>query len=83
MNCPAGPCLISVHAEANAIAFAARHGVATEGAEMHILFSPCVNCSMLIINSGITRVRWLQEYRISDGINLMRNAGIDAETLFW
>lgn len=72
------PCKISTHAEANAIAFAARHGVATSGADLHITFSPCTNCAMLIINSGIIRVRWNESYRISDGIELMQNAGIDA-----
>lgn len=83
-HCPAGePCLISVHAEANALAFAAKYGVATNDAELHINFSPCKNCSMLIINSGIVRVRWAKEYRISEGIDLMRNAGIDAKLLVW
>jgi dCMP deaminase len=72
------PCKISVHAEVNALAFAARHGVATDQAEMHITFSPCVNCAMLIINAGVIRVVWDQSYRISDGIELMKNAGIDA-----
>jgi dCMP deaminase len=76
------PCKIAMHAEANAIAFAARHGVGVEGAHMHITFSPCLPCSMLIINAGIVRVRWEQSYRISDGIELMKNAGIDAEMMF-
>ena len=75
------PCLISVHAEVNALAFAARHGVATDQAELHITFSPCLNCSMLIINAGIIRVCWDQSYRVSDGVDLMKNAGIDARMM--
>ena len=51
------PCSISVHAEVNALAFAARHVVSTDQAELHITYSPCINCAMLIINSGIIRVR--------------------------
>lgn len=83
-GCPAGePCLISVHAEVNALAFAARHGVATDQAELHITYSPCLNCSMLIINAGIIRVRWAQSYRTSDGVDLMKNAGIDAQLHIW
>lgn len=76
-------CLVSVHAEANALAFAARHGVPTDQAELHITYSPCVNCAMLIINSGIVRVRWDRSYRISEGIELMKNAGIDSGILVW
>ena len=57
-SCPAvQPCTISVHAEANAIAFAARAGVATEGTDMYVTMSPCVQCARLIINAGIARVR--------------------------
>ena len=73
------PCLISVHAEVNALSFAARHGVATENAELHTTHAPCLNCAMLIINSGIIRVRWAIDYRLADGVNLLRNVGIDAE----
>lgn len=70
------PCTISVHAECNAIAFAARHGVAVEGAEMHTTLSPCVACAQLLINAGIIRVISMQEYRIPDGLVLLKNAGI-------
>ena len=45
------PCEVTVHAEANAIAFAARHGVRTEGAELHTTHSPCLTCAKLIINA--------------------------------
>lgn len=69
-------CLISVHAEANAIAFAARHGVAVEGAEMHTTLSPCVACAQLLINAGLIRVISMQDYRIRDGLVLLENAGI-------
>lgn len=77
------PCLISVHAEVNALAFAARHGVATEGAELHTTHAPCLSCAMLIVNSGIIRVRWEKDYRLSEGVNLLRNVGIDAEPVLW
>lgn len=70
-----GHCIRTVHAEANAIAFAAKAGIPTDGAEMYITHSPCTNCAKLIINSGIRRVTY-QEYR-GDGIELLDQAGIE------
>lgn len=75
------PCLVSVHAEVNAIAFAARHGVAIDQSELHMTVSPCWSCSQNIINAGIIRVVYETEYRITDGLDLLRNAGIAVETL--
>lgn len=60
-------CGRSVHAEANAIAFAARAGISTEGAEMYCLSSPCYKCAQLIVSSGIVRVRYLTPYRAEAG----------------
>ena len=70
-----GHCVRTVHAEANAIAFAAKAGIPTDGAEMYITHSPCKNCAKLIINSGIRRVTY-REYR-GDGIELLDYAGVE------
>lgn len=51
-NCPA------VHAEANAILFAARRGVSTKGSVMFCTFSPCKTCRLLMKNAGVDRVVW-------------------------
>lgn len=75
------PCTVSVHAEANAIAFAARHGAKTEGAEMFTTLTPCVPCAQLIINSGIVRVVAKEAYRKLDGWELLDTAGIDTMIL--
>src|SRR5687767_3879721 len=56
------PCIDSVHAEANAIAFAARHGAKLDGAEMFTTYSPCLACAKLIINAGIVRVVMCEMY---------------------
>ncbi len=53
---PLAPCSTAVHAEANAIVFAARHGVGVEGAEMWCTHQPCLACANLIINAGSLRV---------------------------
>jgi dCMP deaminase len=70
------PCKNAVHAEANAIAFAARHGAPTEGAEMFTTHQPCLKCAQLIVNSGIVRVVYDFPYRVLDGLDLLNVLGI-------
>ena len=65
-----------LHAEANAITKVARSGNSSEGATLYITDSPCMECAKLIIQSGITRVVYRNEYRIMDGVSLLRRAGI-------
>lgn len=76
---PDGGCIRTVHAEANAIAFGARHGISTDGADLYCTHSPCASCAKLIINAGIVRVVYEHEYRIRGGINLLRMAGVMVE----
>jgi len=71
-----GGCIRTIHAEANAIAFAARNGISIEGADLWCSMSPCLDCAKLIINSGIKRVYFLEKYRKADGIRLLVSAGI-------
>lgn len=70
-------CRAAVHAEANAISFAARYGCATGGAEMFVTHSPCVSCAQLIVQSGIVRVVYALEYRSLEGLDLLESAGIE------
>lgn len=72
-----GGCLRAVHAEANCIAFAARHGIATEGASLFTTHLPCLKCSELIVNSGIAMVFYHLDYRLKEGEILLRQAGVD------
>lgn len=72
-----GGCTLAVHAEANAIAFAAKHGVATTGAELHVTHMPCLKCSQLIINAGIVRVSYIYAYRDPSGIILLKEGGVE------
>lgn len=72
-------CERSVHAEANAVAYAARYGVSTEGCTLYVTHQPCINCAKLIINAGIRRVVYRFPYRLTEGIELMREVGIDIE----
>jgi len=61
-------CSSDTHAEANAIAFAAKNGVSLEGSTLYLTLSPCVSCAQLIANSGIDRVVYLEKYRVPDGV---------------
>lgn len=70
------PCDRTVHAEANAVAFAAKEGIPINGSTIYITCSPCINCAKLIINSGIKRVRYLEEYRDTTPLELLVNAHI-------
>jgi len=65
-----------LHAEANAISKVARSNNSSEGATLYVTASPCMECSKLIIQSGIRRVVYNEAYRLTDGIELLRRAGI-------
>ena len=68
-----------LHAEANAITKVAKSGNSSEGATLYITASPCIECAKLIIQSGIKRVVYSDEYRLTDGVDLLRRAGIEVE----
>lgn len=74
--CMGSGCTRSLHAETNAIAFAARAGVSVEGCTMYCTMSPCINCAKVIVNSGIKCLKYLEEYRDTSGLELLMAAGI-------
>ena len=66
-----------LHAEANAITKIAHSSNSSEGATMYVTASPCIECAKLIIQSGIKRVVYSEKYRLEDGINLLKRAGVE------
>lgn len=68
---PSVPCESAVHAEANAILFAARYGMSTEGAELYTTHQPCLQCAKMIVNAGICRVVFEVAYRDNSGLDLL------------
>src|SRR5574344_2929345 len=66
-----------LHAEANAITKIARSNNSSEGATLYVTTSPCIECAKLIIQSGIKRVVYGENYRIMDGLELLKRAGSD------
>ena len=70
-----------LHAEANAISKIAKFGNSADGATLYVTASPCMECAKLIIQSGIRRVVYRDEYRLTDGIDLLRRAGVEVEKI--
>jgi dCMP deaminase len=66
-----------LHAEANAITKVAKSNNSSDGATLYVTSSPCLECSKLIIQAGIKRVVFTENYRIEDGINLLKKANIE------
>lgn len=71
------PCTVSVHAEANALIFAGRHGVSTEGATLYLTHAPCLGCAGLIVNAGVVEVVYAEPYRSVAGERALLAAGLD------
>jgi dCMP deaminase len=69
-------CRNATHAEANALAFAAKQGISTDGAELYVTLSPCDVCSRLLVAAGIVAVYYKEAYRDESGLRLLRSAGL-------
>ena len=70
-----------LHAEANAITKLARSHISSDGSTLYVTASPCIECAKLIIQAGIRRVIYGREYRLTDGVDLLRRAGIEVELI--
>jgi dCMP deaminase len=68
-----------IHAETNAIMFAARNGLATSGATMYVTHAPCEGCSGAIVQAGIKRIVYADEYRSGNGVQLLRSLGVNVK----
>ncbi len=70
-----------LHAEANAITKVARSNNSSLGATLYVTASPCMECAKLIIQAGIRRVVYNEPYRLTDGVDLLRRAGIEVNLI--
>lgn len=66
-----------LHAEANAITKIARSSNNADGSTLYVTDEPCIECSKLIIQSGIRRVIFAREYRLHNGVALLKRANIE------
>lgn len=74
-------CKEAIHAEANALAYAARDGISVFGATIYTTLSPCYACSQLIVAAGLERVVFNRSYRDPAGIDLLRRAGLTVDRI--
>ena len=65
-----------VHAEANAILFAAKHGLSTDGSMLVITHSPCYECAKMIVQCGIIEVYYEVEYRYKEPLVFLKECGV-------
>ena len=66
-----------LHAEANAITKLARSSNNSDGSTLYVTASPCIERAKLIIQAGIKKVVYAEKYRLTDGIDLLRQAGVE------
>ena len=66
-----------LHAEANAITKLARSSNNSDGSTLYVTASPCIECAKLIIQAGIKKVVYAEKDRLTDGIDLLRQAGVE------
>jgi dCMP deaminase len=74
-------CVATIHAEANAILQAAKHGTSIDGADIYITTSPCWQCFKLIANAGIRRVFYGEFYRDRRIHDVAEKVGIELISL--
>ena len=65
-----------IHAEVNALYFAAKHGLQTQDCDLFVTLSPCSTCALAIIQAGIKSVQYDEKYRDDAGLLLLAQAGI-------
>ena len=70
-----------LHAEANAITKVAASNNNSNGATIYVTHAPCLECSKLIIQAGIRRVVYSERYRLTEGIDLLKRAGLEVVEL--
>lgn len=71
-----GGCIRTQHSEMNAIAYAARKGIAIQGSKLYVTLSPCIACAKAIITAGIVEVYYAEEYRDTEPLKYLNQAGV-------
>ncbi len=75
---PGGPCRRTIHAEANAVAWAARHGISIEGCTAYLShYTPCLSCAYLLAQVGCKRIVYRNLYHDERALQVLRECGIE------
>lgn len=73
----AGHCIRTVHAEMNALIQCAKEGISTKGTEIYVTHFPCINCTKALLQAGIVKITYKNEYRPHDfAIELLVKKGV-------
>ena len=87
-GCPSdskGSCSLALHAEENAILYAASNGTSVEGATLYVTLSPCISCARLVLGSKISKVIYLDSYAeykglaVDEGVEFLKKFGVEVE----
>ena len=70
-----------LHAESNAITKCAKSFYSSNNSQMYLTLSPCFDCAKLIIQSGIKEVYYIEQYRDTSGIELLKQANVHTEQI--
>lgn len=71
-----------LHAESNALSKLLKSGRgSTNGGTIYVSYSPCMECSKLILQAGLKRVVYETEYRVTSGLDLLRRRGVEVEQI--
>jgi dCMP deaminase len=77
-----GHCVRTIHAETNAIIQEALHGVSTKGATCYVTHFPCINCTKTLINAGVVRVVYDNNYRVDENaLGFFSSAGVELKNM--
>ncbi|MFL5752787.1 MAG: deoxycytidylate deaminase [Bacteroidia bacterium] len=86
VGCPRdskGSCSLALHAEQNAILYAAKNNVSLEGSTLYVTLSPCISCARVIYTVGIKKVYFLNSYAkfkgipSDEGVDFLKKFGVD------
>jgi dCMP deaminase len=78
-----GGCSLAIHAEENAILYAAKNKTSTEGSTLYVTLSPCLPCARIIFTTGIKKVIYLNSYAefkklpVDEGVDFLRKFGVE------
>ena len=70
-----------IHAELNCIIKAAKEGISCKGSTVYVTLSPCEHCAALLVSCGVKSVFYGEVYKSEDGINLLKQSGVNVEKL--
>jgi dCMP deaminase len=78
-----GSCSLALHAEQNAILYAAKNNIALDGSTLYVTLSPCIACARVIFTIGIKKVFYLNSYadfkglKSDEGVDFLRKFGVE------